>query len=111
MTRAKGIEGLIKYFIKIEYIFPYKTSTCIDLILPLATNYAVKSTTIIELTLSRFFKRQYSSLFRAIGGHFTSRKNKKASTEERIKARDMKKAFYLNWTFDKIPPLVESGIS
>ena len=38
--------------------------------------------------MSRFFKKQYSSLFRVIGGYFTSRQNKKSRTEERIKARN-----------------------
>jgi len=56
-------------------------------------NYTVKATTVVELSLSRFFKRQYSSLFRAIGGYFTSRQNKKGRTEERIKVRDRIKNF------------------
>ena len=59
----------------------------------MATNYTVKATTVVELSLSRFFKRQYSSLFRAIGGYFTSRKNKAGRTEERIKVRDRIKSF------------------
>lgn len=40
-----------------------------------------------------FFKRQYSKLFKAIGGYFISRQNKKTRTEERIKARDRIKSF------------------
>ena len=72
---------------------PYETSACIDLIFALVTNYTVKATTVVELSLSRFFKRQYSSLFRAIGGYFTSRHNKEARTEERIKVRDRTKSF------------------
>ena len=72
---------------------PYETNACIDLIFALATNYTVKATTVVELSLSRFFKRQYSSLFRAIGGYFTSRQNKEGRTEERIKARDGIKGF------------------
>ena len=76
-----------------DIFFPYETSACIDLIFALATNYTVKATTIVELSLSRFFKRQYSSLFRAIGGYFTSRKNKAGRTEERIKVRDRIKSF------------------
>ena len=72
---------------------PYETSACIDLIFALATNYRVKATTVVELSLSRFFKRQYSSLYRAIGGYFTSRKNKEGRTEERIKVRDRIKSF------------------
>ena len=51
------------------------------------TNYTVKATSVVELSLNRFFKRQYSSLFRAIGGYFTSRQNNKNREEERSKAR------------------------
>ena len=72
---------------------PYETSACIDLIFALATNYTFKATTVVELSLSKFFKRQYSSLYRAIGGYFTSRKNKEGRTEERIKVRDRIKSF------------------
>ena len=72
---------------------PYETSACIDLIFALATNYRVKATTVVELSLSKFFKRQYSSLYRSIGGYFTSRKNKEGRTEERIKVRDRIKSF------------------
>ena len=39
------------------------------------------------------FKRQYSILFRAIGGYFASRQNKEGRTEERIKVRDRIKSF------------------
>ena len=59
----------------------------------MVTNYTFKATTVVELSLSRFFKRQYSSLFRAIGGYFTSRQNKKSRREERIKARDRIQSF------------------
>ena len=59
----------------------------------MATNYRVKATTVVELSLSKFFKRQYSSLYRGIGGYFTSRQNKEGRTEERIKVRDRIKSF------------------
>ena len=35
---------------------PYETSACIDLIFALATNYTVRARTVVELSLSRFFK-------------------------------------------------------
>ena len=54
-----------------------------DFIVALVTKFTVKATTVVELSLNRFFKREYSSLFRAIGGYFTSRHNKEARTEER----------------------------
>ena len=76
-----------------DIFFPYETSACIDLIFALVTNYTVKATTVVELSLSRFFKKQYSSLFYAIGGYCTSRQNKEGRTEERIKVRDRIKSF------------------
>ncbi|EDV18421.1 uncharacterized protein TRIADDRAFT_63057, partial [Trichoplax adhaerens] len=49
--------------------------------------------TVVELSLSRFFKRKYSSLYRAIGGYFTSRKNKKNREEKRAEAKEKIKSF------------------
>ena len=48
----------------------------------------MKATSVVELSLNRFFKRQYSSLFRAIGGYFASRQNNKNREQERSKARE-----------------------
>ena len=59
------------------------------------TNFTVKAKTVVELSLNRFFKRQYSSLFRAIGGYFTSRQNNKNREEERGKVREGIKRFLL----------------
>ena len=71
-----------------EIFSPYEKSACIDLIFALVTNFTLKATTIVELSLNIFFKRQYSSLYRAIGGYFTSRKNNKNREEERSKVRE-----------------------
>ena len=49
----------------------------------------------MELSLNRFFKRQYSSLFRAIGGYFTPRQNNKNREQERSQVRDRVKSFLL----------------
>ena len=49
----------------------------------------------MELSLNRFFKRQYSSLFRAIGGYFTPRQNNKNREQERSQVRDQVKSFLL----------------
>ena len=51
--------------------------------------------TVVELSLSRFFKRKYSSLYRAIGGYFASRKNKKNREEKRAEAKEKIKSFLL----------------
>ena len=49
----------------------------------------------MELSLNRFFKRKYSSLYKAIGGYFTSRKNNKNREQERSKVREGIKRFLL----------------
>ena len=49
----------------------------------------------MELSLNRFFKRKYSSLYRAIGGYFTSRQNNKNREQERSKGREGIKRFLL----------------
>ena len=49
----------------------------------------------MELSLNRFFKRRYSSLFRAIGGYFTPRQNNKNREQERSQVRDRVKNFLL----------------
>ena len=36
--------------------FPYEKNSCIDLIFALATNFTLKAMTVVELSLSRFFK-------------------------------------------------------
>ena len=52
------------------------------------TNYTVKATSVVELSLNRFFKRQYSRLLPAIGGYFPSRQHNKNTEQERSKARE-----------------------
>jgi hypothetical protein len=66
-----------------------------DLIFALVTNYATKAKTVVELSLNKFFKRKYSSLSRAIGGYFTSRKNNTNRDELRSNARNDIKSFLL----------------
>ena len=95
MIRAKNIEELKKFFIKMKNIFPYETSVCIDLIFALVTNFTVKATSVVELSLNRFFKRQYSTLFPAIGGYFTPRQNNKNRVQKRSQVRDRVKSFLL----------------
>jgi hypothetical protein len=66
-----------------------------DLIFALVTNYGTKAKTAVELSLSKFFERQYSSLFRAISGYFTSRKNQTNRDKLRSDARNNIKSFLL----------------
>ena len=65
------------------------------MIFALVTNYGTKAKTVVELSLSKFFKRKYSSLSRAISGYFTSRKNKTNRDELRSSARNDIKSFLL----------------
>ena len=58
------------------------------MIFALVTNYGTKAKTVVELSLSKFFKRKYSSLSRAISGYFTSRKNNTNRDELRSSARN-----------------------
>ena len=67
----------------------------------LVTNYTFKATTVVESSLSKFFKRQYSSLFKEIGRYFIFRQNKKARTEEGIKARERIKGFLFKSAIDR----------
>ena len=79
-----------------EVFFPHEKKSCIDLIFALVTNYATKAKAVVELSLSKFFKRKYSSISRAISGYYTSRKDKKNREELRSKARDGVKSFLLD---------------
>ena len=122
-----------KYFSWQWKIFsPYETSACIDLIFALVTNFTVKATSVVELSLNKFFKRRYSSLFTIIRGYFTPRQNNKNREQERGQVRNRVKSFLLesalercsgvhslaiditgntkNWTFDTILPLGKTGI-
>ena len=65
------------------------------MIFALVTNYGTKAKTVVELSLSKFFKRKYSSLSRAISGYFTSRKNNTNRDELRSSARNDIKSFLL----------------
>ena len=77
-----------------------------DLIFALVTNYATKAKTAVELSLSKFFKRQYSSLFRAISGYFASRKNQTNRDKLRGDARNNIKSFGSLIFFVKVTPFV-----
>ena len=52
------------------------------------TNYSIKAKTIVELSLNKFFNRQYSSVTRAINGYYSPRNYKEAHEEARKNARN-----------------------
>ena len=73
---------------KSKTFFPYEKSASIDLVYSLVTNYSIKAKTIVELSLNKFFNRQYSSVTRAISGYYRSRNHKEAKEEARKNARN-----------------------
>ena len=58
-----------------------------NLLCALATNSLMRAKTVVELTLSKYFKREYSSIFRAIDGYYAPRSEKKNSPDKRNKVR------------------------
>ena len=65
------------------------------MIFALVTNYGTKAKTVVELSLSKFFKRKYSTLSRAISGYFTSTNNNTNRDELRSSTRNDIKGFLL----------------
>jgi hypothetical protein len=74
--------------IKSNIFFPYEKSACVDLIYALVTNYSIKAKSIVELSLNKFFNRQYSSITRAINGYYCPRKQKEKNEEARKNSRN-----------------------
>ena len=73
---------------KSKIFFPYEKSASIDLVYSLVTNYSIKAKTIVELSLNKFFNRQYSSVTRAVNGYYRPRNHKEANEEARKNARN-----------------------
>ena len=94
--KKENIEELKTYLGEVGNLFSQRKKSCIDLIFALLTNHGTRAKTVVELSLSRFFKRQYSSISCAISGYFTSRKNNEKRDELWKKARDDVKSFLLD---------------
>ena len=88
MIQAKSEDCLKIMFEKIKNLFFYEKSASIDLVYSLVTNYSIKAKTIVELSLNKFFNRQYSSVTRAINGYYSPRNYKEAHEEARKNARN-----------------------
>ena len=88
MIKAKNEDCLKIMFEKIKNLFFYEKSASIDLVYSLVTNYSIKAKTIVELSLNKFFNRQYSSVTRAINGYYSPRNYKEAHEEARKNARN-----------------------
>ena len=73
---------------KSKIFFPYEKSSGIDLVYSLVTNYSIKAKTIVELSLNKFFNRQYSSLTRAINGYYSPRNHIEENEEARKNTRN-----------------------
>ena len=76
--------------------FPYESETCINLILALATNYQVQAKSVVELSLNKYFKREYSILYRALDGYYAPRSEIEKREEKRAEARKNIRNFLIN---------------
>ena len=92
--KKENIEELKTYLGEVGNLFSQRKKSCIDLIFALLTNHGTRAKTVVELSLSRFFKRQYSSISCAISGYFTSRKIMQIETSYGKRRGMMSKAFY-----------------
>jgi len=72
---------------KSKIFFPYEKSASIDLVYSLVTNHSIKAKTIVELSLNKFYNRQYSSLTRAINGYYSPRAQKEEKEDARKNTR------------------------
>ena len=73
---------------KSKIFFPYEKSASIDLVYSLVTNHSIKAKTIVELSLNKFFNRQYYSVTRAINSYYRPRNHKEVNEEARKNARN-----------------------
>lgn len=67
-----------------------------DLILSLVTNYQAKAQTAVELSLNSHFKREYSSLYKALDSYYAPRNDMEQRDERRDNARSKIGYFLLN---------------
>ena len=88
MTPFKNTQELQIFLEKIISKFTHEKNAILDLILALLTNNTSKATTVVELTLNKYFKREFSSLFKAICGYYAPRKEQKQSEENRKQVKE-----------------------
>ncbi len=67
----------------------------LNLIQALITNYSFRAKSIVELSMSKYFKREYSSLYRAISGFYASRKCSNGRETKRRETREKITSFLL----------------
>lgn len=87
MIPFNDTEELKTFIDQIRNFFSHETDASLNLIQALATNHITQAKTVAELSLSKYFKRGFSSLFRAIEGFHSPRKARKCRKESRQKAR------------------------
>jgi len=85
IKKAKSI--LLEFRENLYSFFPHRADALMDLIDALASNTTAHS--IVELSLSQFFRREYSSIFDAIENFFVPSKPEKETQEKRLKEQEI----------------------
>ncbi len=84
----KKAKALLQEFRENLYnFFPYRADALMDLIDAAASNTTARS--VVELSLSPFFRREYSSLFDAIKNFFVPSKPEKEVQEKRLQEQEI----------------------
>ena len=84
----KKAKALLQEFRESLYnFFPYRADALMDLIDAVASNTTARS--VVELSLSPFFRREYSSLFAAIENFFVPSKPEKEVEEKRLQEQEI----------------------
>ena len=84
----KKAKALLQEFRENLYnFFPYRADALMDLIDAAASNTTARS--VVELSLSPFFRREYSSIFDAIENFFVPSKPEKEVQEKRLQEQEI----------------------
>ena len=87
MTPFKNTQELQIFLQEIKKIFPYEREASMNLLYSLITNAITNAKTVVELTLNRYFQREYSSLYKALKHYYAPRAQSNALKEKRAKIR------------------------
>jgi len=95
MSPFNSTEELRDFIEKIRKFFSHETESSVDLILALATNHFTRARSVAELSLSKHFKKEFSSLYRAVHGYYAPRAEKNNREQKRQRARAVISEFLL----------------
>ncbi len=88
MIPFKNTQELENFLEEIKKNIPYESDAIMNIIYALITNGLTKARTVVELTLSKHFKREFSSMFKAIKHYYAPRKVHRISSKQREKVRE-----------------------